>query len=313
MSSKPGGVEQLLDPARTAERERAGRVGRAAARSGRARPSRDPISASHGLASGAVPRGERDPPAGPQHAPRLAQRRLRVGEQHVAPAAEHGVDAAPSAGRSTRPPWTEFDVVDADLLARARCAASTIASASSVMIAFPPGATSSAASSPVSPAPAASSSTRWPGCRCAASDSHCETADRVARKASARARPARRRGLPALAAVGAVRLGVHATVPARATGAIRAAGAGACPTASAAAASREAGSPWAPCSDARRAGAVGAQLVLARRRRATGRRSPPPPRPTRASGAPCDGGLGDRRVAPRARPRPRSARRSRRR
>ncbi len=54
-------------------------------------------------------------------------------------------------------------------------AASSIASALSVMIAFPPGATSSAASSPVSAGPAASSSTVCPGCSLAASSSHCET------------------------------------------------------------------------------------------------------------------------------------------
>ena len=39
----------------------------------------------------------------------------------------------------------------------------------------PPGAISSAARKPVSPTPAASSSTRWPGCGSIASTSHCET------------------------------------------------------------------------------------------------------------------------------------------
>ena len=40
-----------------------------------------------------VPHGQRDAPAGAQHAARLAERRGRVGHQHVAPAAQHGVDA----------------------------------------------------------------------------------------------------------------------------------------------------------------------------------------------------------------------------
>ena len=45
----------------------------------------------------------------------------------------------------------------------------------SVMSTLPPGATSCAASSPVSPKPAASSSTRCPGWGWIASTSHCDT------------------------------------------------------------------------------------------------------------------------------------------
>ena len=208
-SSKPAVGEQLLEPvavgaARTA-RARSG----SAARTARARTASRPITESHGLCVGRVPDGQRQPAAGAQDAARLAQRRLGVGQQHVAPAAEDAVDARRRTGRSTRPPSARTRRSRGRAPRRAPRAASTIASAPSVLISLPPGRRSSAARRPVSPGPAASSRTVWPGCGSTASTqpgrdpaaARC-IASRVAAQPAAAP-------LPALAALGAEGLGVH--------------------------------------------------------------------------------------------------------
>ena len=63
-----------------------------------------------------IPHGEGDPSPGPQHAPHLAGRRLRIGEQHQAPAAQNRVDA----GRRQVDPLElepeELDVLDTHAL-----------------------------------------------------------------------------------------------------------------------------------------------------------------------------------------------------
>src|SRR5215207_6149515 len=62
------------------------------------------------------PRPERETPAGPQHAPRLAERGVAVDGEHVAEAAEDGIDAG---GRQVDPLQLhrlELDVLDAQLL-----------------------------------------------------------------------------------------------------------------------------------------------------------------------------------------------------
>ena len=67
-----------------------------------------------------------------------------------------------------------------------RRATSIIGSAPSLEMSVPPGLTSSAAMKPVSPGPAASSSTRWPGCRSSDSTIATETGMPQSRTRSAR-------------------------------------------------------------------------------------------------------------------------------
>ena len=89
---RPSSVSAITPSARPARTARArpgsGGSTQAALDSSRPRPRR------HRFSSGAGPGGERDAPAGPQHAARLAQRGLGVGHQHVAPAAQHAVELA---------------------------------------------------------------------------------------------------------------------------------------------------------------------------------------------------------------------------
>ena len=149
-----------------------------------------PIAANHGFRVGAGPRGERDPPAGPQDAPRLAQRRLRVGEQHVAPAAQHRVDARRRQVDPLGLHGTDFDVRRSDLLrARLRGLDHRLGVVGDDRL--PAGRDElRGQQARCPPRPAASSSTVCPGCRCAASRSHCETAIASRWKASrSRAQP----------------------------------------------------------------------------------------------------------------------------
>ena len=64
-----------------------------------------------------VPDGQRDAPAAAQHAPRLAQRGRRVDHQHVAPAAQHGVDARDSRSIDSPSSTRKLDVGQAELRA----------------------------------------------------------------------------------------------------------------------------------------------------------------------------------------------------
>jgi hypothetical protein len=87
---EPRRVEQLLDPPRTPERERPRRAGRV----GLHEPAPYEDLADLGqprVVLGRRPRRQRHATARAQDAPRLAQRRLRVGEQHVAPPRQHRV------------------------------------------------------------------------------------------------------------------------------------------------------------------------------------------------------------------------------
>src|SRR4051794_24859724 len=61
---------------------------------------------------GPLPGRERRPPAGPQHPPGLPQRGARVGHEHVAPAAQDGVDAGGVEVDRLRVDDAELDVVD---------------------------------------------------------------------------------------------------------------------------------------------------------------------------------------------------------
>ena len=142
------------------------------------------------------PRGRRRP-AGAQDPAGLAQRRRRVGEQHVAPAAQHAVDARPSAGRSTRRPsrWNST-LRDAELRARGTGGLDHRLGAVGADERARPGATSSAARKPVSPGPAASSSTRWPGCGSTRRPATCETGCSRGLEHGALAPPSRRRPAP---------------------------------------------------------------------------------------------------------------------
>ena len=113
---------------------------------------------------GARPGGERDAAVLLEDPAGVAQRRLGVLEQHVAPAAQDAVEAR----RGLVDRHVHVDLAEADVrrcpCARAlRCAAASISGAKSLVISVPPGWISSAARNPVSPIPAARSSTRVPG------------------------------------------------------------------------------------------------------------------------------------------------------
>ena len=143
----PRGARRSRPPARPGEL--AGRPGRPARRA-RARPARSiGQRRSTGCRSGAGPGGERDAAAGPQHAAGLAQRGLGVGHQHVAPAAEHAVEARGRRGRCR----LGVDLLEAHVARRRaprRGAARRPASRAtkSEVISVPPGAISSAARKP---------------------------------------------------------------------------------------------------------------------------------------------------------------------
>ena len=66
-----------------------------------------------GVAYDRIPDRQRDPPAGAQHAPRLRERRGRVGHQHVAPPAQHGVDACDRQVDPFRVEHLKLDVAEA--------------------------------------------------------------------------------------------------------------------------------------------------------------------------------------------------------
>ena len=141
---------------------------------------------AHGFVSGRVPGGQRDAPARAQDAARLAQRRRRVGHQHVAPAAQHARRRWRCRGRSTRRRRRGTRRCRGRAAARAGAPPRAWARRSRVEISVPPGAMSSAARKPVSPGPAASSSTVCPGCGLIASTSQAETGIAACCSSSAR-------------------------------------------------------------------------------------------------------------------------------
>ena len=110
-----GLVQQRLDAAGRREGEHAGLVGR---RGRRVEELLHLLGADGrpGVALGRIPCGERHAAAGTQDAPGLAQRRRGVGQQHVAPTAEHPVHARRREVDPLRLQELEFHAGDAELL-----------------------------------------------------------------------------------------------------------------------------------------------------------------------------------------------------
>ena len=92
ISANPASSSIERSSAASAERERARRPAGAAAHSP-CSPRTSSGTVSHGLSSAASQTASASASAASQHAPGFAQRGRRVDHQHVAPAAEHGVDA----------------------------------------------------------------------------------------------------------------------------------------------------------------------------------------------------------------------------
>ena len=170
-----GLLEQLAHALGVAERERPGRR-RGAGRRGEA--ALDQLARRAAAPTGCA-RSRPTPPArrARRGAARAGSRRAprRGRPSACSPSGTARRRRSPPAGRSIRrsAPGTRRWSARARA-ARAR-APSSIASAWSEMITPPVGATSSAASMPVSPSPAASSSTRSPGCGAIASIIQCDT------------------------------------------------------------------------------------------------------------------------------------------
>ena len=242
-----------------------------------------------------VPDRERDAAAGPQHAARLAQRGLGVGEQHVAPAAEDAVDASPSRrsihsasiGRNST-------LSSAELLARARARTSTIASAPSVMISRAAGRDQlGGEQAGVAAARRRARAPSGPAAGRRASTSQRETRRAARLQRLALALPARRRRasqrsrLSARWSFGSIAGASHASsrrssLPERVRGSGSATNANALGT-------LKRGQPAARSGARSSLGATAAPVAQARR-------SPTTASPHSASARPCDGGLGHGRV-----------------
>ena len=182
------------DHARGAARDRRAGTARRV-RVGRSmRPSSSaalPEAVIHGLTCGLAQTARTTRPPGRVTRAISAAARSISGTSMSPEAAEDAVDRVVREGRAPRRPRRRSGRRRGRAPRRARRAASTISGATSVEISSPPGWSRGSAGKPTSPGPAASSSTRCPGCGSSSSTIRADSA------AVERAKRSRRRSQPA--------------------------------------------------------------------------------------------------------------------
>ena len=123
ISAKPASSSSAPQQALGRQRERTGGFPAAAAAPRPCSTSTSVGISDHGLRSRASQTASDEAPAAAQHAPRLAQRRGGIDHQHVAPAAEHRVDARELEVDPFAVEHAELDVASGPAALRARARA----------------------------------------------------------------------------------------------------------------------------------------------------------------------------------------------